>query len=46
MTTKELLETYYEGFAQKEDWDSVLSDDFKFVDGDMKKTTPIVGKAA
>jgi len=46
MKTKELLETYYKGFAQKEGWDSVLSDDFKFVGGDMTKTTPIVGKAA
>jgi ketosteroid isomerase-like protein len=46
MTTKELLETYYKGFAQKKGWDSVLSDEFKFVGGDMTKTTPIVGKAA
>ena len=29
MTTKELLEKYYKGFAQKEEWDSVISDDFK-----------------
>ena len=46
MTTKELLETYYKGFAQKKDWDSVLSNDFKFIGGDMTKQTPIVGKAA
>ena len=46
MTTKELLETYYKGFAQKSNWDSVLSDDFIFVGGDMTKTTPVVGKAA
>ena len=45
-TTKKLLETYYQGFAEKKDWDSVLSDDFLFVGGDMTKTTPIVGKAA
>ena len=46
MTTKELLETYYKGFAEKKDWDSVLSDDFKFIGGDMTKTTPIVSKTA
>lgn len=46
MTTKKLLETYYKGFAQKDGWESVLSDDFKFVGGDMTNTTPIVGKTA
>ena len=46
MTTKELLEIYYDGFAQKIGWDSVISDDFKFIGGDMTKTTPIVGKQA
>lgn len=44
MTTKELLETYYKGFAKKEGWEAVISDDFKFVGGDMTNTTPIVGK--
>lgn len=46
MTTKELLDSYYQGFAQKEGWESVLSDDFKFVGGDMTQTTPVVGKSA
>ena len=46
MKTKELLETYYKGLAQKNGWDSVLSDNFSFVGGDMTKTTPIVGKQA
>ncbi len=46
MTTKELLEIYYKGFAQKKSWDSVIADDFQFVGGDMTKTTPTVGKAA
>src|SRR4029077_16998732 len=46
MTTKELLETYYKGFAQKKDWESVIADDFKFIGGDMTKTTPVVGKTA
>jgi ketosteroid isomerase-like protein len=46
MTTKELLESYYKGLAQKSNWESVLSDDFKFIGGDMTKTTPVIGKAA
>ncbi|MHA4808407.1 nuclear transport factor 2 family protein [Flavitalea flava] len=44
--TKQLLDTYYKGFAQKEGWESVLSDDFTFIGGDLTKTTPAVGKAA
>ena len=46
MTTKELLEAYYKGFAQKKDWESVIADDFKFIGGDMTKTTPVAGKMA
>jgi ketosteroid isomerase-like protein len=46
MTTKELLDNYYEGFARKEGWEAFLSDDFKYVGGDMTNTTPLVGKAA
>lgn len=46
MTTKELLETYYKGFAQKQGWKTVISDDFKYVGGDMTKPTPVVGKQA
>ena len=45
-STQELLDTYYKGFAQKEGWEPVISDDFKFTGGDMTKTTPVVGKAA
>lgn len=45
-TTKQLLETYYKGFAQKEGWESVISDDFKYIGGDMTKNTPLIGKAA
>ena len=45
MTTQELLETYYAGFARKEGWEWVLSDDFKFVGGDMTNPTPLVGKS-
>lgn len=44
MTTKQLLETYYKGFARKEGWESVLSDDFSFVGGDMTNTSPVVGR--
>lgn len=46
LSTKQLLETYYHGFAKKEGWESVISDDFKFIGGDMTKTDPTVGKAA
>jgi ketosteroid isomerase-like protein len=46
MTTKELLEIYYQGFSKKSGWESVIADDFKFVGGDMTKTSPIVGKQA
>ena len=46
MTTKELLEFYYKDFAQKQGWENVISDDFKFVGGDMTKTDPITGKQA
>ena len=44
--TKELLNTYYKCFAQKNGWESVISEDFKFVGGDMTNTTPIIGKQA
>ncbi len=46
MTTRELLEAYYEGLAQKRGWETVIADNFKFIGGDMTKTTPIVGKQA
>lgn len=44
--TRQLLETYFKGLAQKKGWESVISDDFKFVGGDMTKTEPVLGKAA
>jgi ketosteroid isomerase-like protein len=44
METRQLLEIYYRGLAQKKGWEAVISDDFKFVGGDMTKTTPVVGK--
>jgi ketosteroid isomerase-like protein len=45
-STKELLETYYKGFGKKEGWEAVIADDFKYIGGDMTKTTPAVGKDA
>ena len=44
MTTKELLEEYYKGFAEKANWEHVIADDFKYLGGDMTKIEPIVGK--
>jgi hypothetical protein len=44
--TKELLNLYYKGFAEKEGWENTLSEDFKFVGGDMTKTSPVFGKQA
>jgi len=45
-STKQLLDLYYEGFARKSGWESVIADDFKFTGGDMTKTAPTVGKTA
>lgn len=45
-STKELLETYYKAFAQKQGWEVVIADDFKYTGGDMTKTVPTVGKTA
>lgn len=44
--TKQLLETYYKGFAEKFNWESVIADDFQYIDGDMTNSTPVVGKQA
>ncbi len=44
--TRQLLETYYKGFAAKANWESTLADDFEYTGGDMTNTTPIVGKQA
>jgi ketosteroid isomerase-like protein len=45
-STKQLLETYYKGFSQKQGWESVISDDFKFIGGNMTEMTPVLGKPA
>jgi ketosteroid isomerase-like protein len=44
--TKQLLETYYKGFAEKADWENTIADDFQYVGGDMNNTQPVVGKQA
>ena len=46
MTTKELLDIYYKGFAEKANWEDVIAGDFQFIGGDMTKKEPIVGKEA
>ena len=45
-TTKELLDTYYKGFAKKEGWESVISDDFEFKADNMEKEDVNRGKEA
>lgn len=40
---KELLEIYYNGFAKKSGWETVLADDFVFV---MNDGEPLIGKKA
>ena len=45
-TTMQLLDTYYKGFAEKANWESVIADDFEYVGGDMNNIKPIVGKQA
>jgi ketosteroid isomerase-like protein len=45
-TTRQLLEIYYNGFAEKTNWESVIADDFEYVGGDMNNIKPIVGKQA
>ncbi|MEJ1239330.1 nuclear transport factor 2 family protein [Chryseolinea sp. T2] len=44
--TKQLLETYYSGFAAKSNWEDTIADDFRYVGGDMTNTQPVVGKQA
>jgi ketosteroid isomerase-like protein len=43
---RKLLEVYYSGFAQKQGWEDVIADDFRYIGGDMTRTEPTVGKAA
>jgi ketosteroid isomerase-like protein len=46
VTTRQLLEIYYNGFAEKANWESVIADDFEYVGGDMNNILPVVGKQA
>ena len=45
-TTRQLLETYYKGFAEKANWESLIADDFEYVGGDMNNIKPVIGKQA
>ena len=45
-STKELLETYYKGFAEKANWESVIANDFQYTGGDITKQEPLIGKQA
>lgn len=45
-TTKQLLETYYKGFAEKTNWENTIADDFQYTGGDMTNTNPVIGKQA
>ncbi len=46
MTSQQLLEHYYRGFAQKTGWEDAISEQFKFTGGDMTNQVPNVGKEA
>ena len=37
-TTRQVLETYYKGFAAKANWESVIADDFEYVGGNAMAT--------
>jgi len=45
-TTRQLLETYYKGFAEKSNWESVIADNFEYIGGDMNNTQAVIGKQA
>ena len=44
--TKQLLDSYYNGFASKSNWEDPIADDFQYIGGDMNNTSPVVGKQA
>ena len=45
-STRQLLEAYYKGFAEKSNWEDTIADDFQYIGGDMINTTPVIGKQA
>jgi len=46
MDVNQLLKTYYEGFARKAGWEETISEDFRFIGGDMTHTDPVTGRQA
>jgi hypothetical protein len=45
LITKELLETYYKDFAQKQGWETVISEDFNpYFKGDRESLLPFSQK--
>ena len=42
--TKQLLDTYYKGFAEKASWETPLQMTFQYIGGDMTNTKPVIGK--
>jgi ketosteroid isomerase-like protein len=46
MTTKELLDTYFQGLMKKSGWEPLIADDFIFWGGRNMTEPPVVGKAA
>lgn len=46
LSTRQLLDRYYSGFARKEGWEATISDDFIFRGGDMNNRQPAIGKMA
>jgi len=44
--TKQLLDSYYKGFAAKSNWEHTIAEDFQYVGGDMNNTKAVVGKQA
>ena len=46
MTTKELLDTYYQGLMKKSGWEPLIADDFIYLGGRNMTDKPVEGKAA
>ena len=44
MNTRQLLIKYYKGLAVKKGWEDTISDDFKFVGGDMTRPQAAIGR--
>jgi len=46
MTTKELLDAYYQGLMKKSGWEPLIADDFIYQGGRNMTEPPLMGKAA